>query len=242
MEESLRGLRVKIKKILEEKNGKSVLITSTISGEGKTATAVNLAKILVRDGQKVLLVDCDFRKQGICEALEQEQTEKGLLACLEDTKLDPRGLIRQVDGLDFLSGGRTEKRNYHVPAQQVRSLLDALAVDYDYVIVDAPPCEAVSDAATLARCTDCVIYMVKQEYVRRDQLVNAVTALHHKDIAIDGCVFNGAPHSGRRYGYGYGYGYGYNYGYGYGYGYGYKKYGYGYSKYAKQKKEAAEEE
>lgn len=237
MKESLRGMRVKVKKMLDGSK-KILVITSTVSGEGKTTVAMNFAMSLVRDGKKVLLVDGDLRKQSIGAIFGQIETPGGLLDCLENSSLDPRSLIRDHEGLDFISGTSTTKRNYSLTAGSLRRILDGLAVDYDYLIVDAPPCEAVSDAAALARCADCVLYVVKQNYVRRDQLINAVTALHSKDVKIDGCVFNGVANGGRRYGYGYGYGY--NYGYNYGYGYGYKKYGYGkygYSKYAKEETE-----
>lgn len=245
MKESLRGLRMKLKKLLEG-GKKIVVITSTISGEGKTTVAMNIAMSLVRDGKKVLLVDGDFRKQSIGAVLGQEETPGGLIDHLANPDIDPKSLIRQHEKLDFISGKSTSNRHYSLTTGSVRRVLDTLAVDYDYVIVDAPPCEAVSDAAALARCADCVLYVVKQNYVRRDQLINAVTALYGKDVKISGCVFNGVASSGRRYGYGYGYGYGYNYGYNYGYGYGYKKYGYGkygkygYSKYAKEEAESEE--
>ncbi len=236
MKESLRGLRVKVKKILD--GGKKVIVvTSTVSGEGKTTVAMNFAMSLVRDGKKVLLVDGDLRKQSIGAVLGRKETPGGLMDCLENSSLDPKSLIQHHDGLDFISGTSTAKRHYSLAAGSLRRILDRLAADYDYLIVDAPPGEAVSDAAALARCADCVLYVVKQDYVRRDQLINAVTAMHSKDVKITGCVFNGVAHSSRRYGYGYGYGYGYNYSYGYGK-YGYGKYGkYGYSKYAKEKAE-----
>lgn len=237
MKESLRGLRVKVKKMLDG-DKKIVVVTSTLSGEGKTTVAMNFAMSLVRDGKKVLLVDGDLRKQSIGVLLGCTETPGGLLDCMENSSLDPMSLICKHEGLDFISGNSTTKRNYSLGGGNVRRILDGLAEQYDYVIVDAPPVEAVSDAAALARCGDCVLYVVKQNYVRRNQLINAVTAMHSKDVKIAGCVFNGVAHSGRRYGYGYGYGYGYNYGYGYGYGYkkyGYGKYGkYGYSKYAKE--------
>lgn len=240
MKESLRGMRVKVKKMLE--GGKKIIvITSTVSGEGKTTVAMNFAMSLVRDGKKVLLVDGDLRKQSIGAILGQTETSGGLMDCLENSSLDPRSLIRSHEGLDFISGTSTNKRHYSLAAGNLHRILDGLAENYDYLVVDAPPGEAVSDAAALSRCADCVLYVVKQNYVRRDQLINAVTAMHSKDVKIAGCVFNGVAHSGRRYGYGYGYGYGYNYGYSYGYGYkkyGYGKYGkYGYSKYAKEEAE-----
>ena len=83
----------------------------------------------------------------------------------------------------------------------------------------------VSDSSTLCRYADGRIYVVKEDYARRTQILDAINGLSDRDVPIIGCVVNGISGSGRRYGYGYGYKYGY--GYRYGYGYGYKKRGYG---------------
>ena len=82
--------------------------------------------------------------------------------------------------------------------------------------------------------------MIKQAYAQTGQVRHAVTSLHHKDVKIAGCIFNGVPQFHRQYGYGYRstYGYGYDYGYRkYSYG---SKYGYGYGKYSQKKKEQSE--
>ncbi len=236
MAETLRGLRLKVKKQLEDVGGKTVLVTSTLAGEGKTTVAVNLAYSLVKDGHKVMLLDADLRSQSVARSLGEKSVGSNLLDCLRgDAKL--ADCIREVKNgnLCFISGRSTDKRHYTVDYRAIRQLLDDLAAEYDYIIMDTPPSEVVSDAHTLCRCADSVLYVVKQDYAKKSQVINSITALHQKDIKITGCIFNGVPQFHRHYGYGYRstYGYGYDYGYRkYSYG---SKYGYGYGKYAEQK-------
>lgn len=243
MSESLRGLRMKIKKQLDDAGKKTVLITSTIAGEGKTTIAVNLAKSLVKDGHKVVVLDADFRRQSVAHFLGEKATGNGLLDCLKDSKLSINKCIRSTnDGLCFVSGHSTDKRQYTIEYRAMRKILDELSKEFDYIVIDTPPSEVVSDAVSLCRYADCVVYVIRQDYAKRSQVLNAVTALHQKDVTITGCVFNGVPQYQRHYGYGYRsmYGYGYDYGYrkySYGNKYGYgSKYGkYGYSKYVQER-------
>ena len=232
MGESLRGLRMKVKKSLAASNGKSVLVTSTLAGEGKTTVAVNLAQSLVHEGHKVILLDADLRSQSVARTLGEKATGAGMMECLKDSKLSILDCVRTAQsGLDFISGRSTDKRHYTVGLEPTRRLLEVLKTQYDYVVIDTPPCEIVSDAAALCRCADCVLYVIRQNYTQKGQIINAVTSLHQKDVKITGIVFNGVPQFHRQYGYGYRstYGYGYDYGY---HKYNYSRYGfaYGYSK------------
>lgn len=238
MAESLRGLRVKVKKLLDSPAKKTVLVTSTLAGEGKTTVAINLARSLVSDGHKVLLLDADLRNQSVARSLGEKAIGYSLLDCLRDPDISILDLIRTAPNmkLDYISGRNTEKRHYSIDDRALEQILQLLTMQYDYVIVDTPPCEVVSDAATLCRCADLVLYVIRQDYAQNSQVLNAVTALHQKDVNIAGCIFNGVPQFHRQYGYGYrsSYGYGYDYGYRkYSYG---SKYGYGYSKYSKESK------
>ena len=232
MAESLRGLRVKVKKLLADENQKTILVTSTLAGEGKTTVAINLAHALMQDGHKVILLDADLRSQSVARTLGEKAVGVGLFDCLKDQETSILNCVRTTKtGLPFISGRSTEKRHYAIDANAMQQLLNTLSQHYDYIVIDTPPSEVVSDATTLCRCADCVLYVIRQDYAQKGQVLNAVTTLHHKDVKIAGCVFNGVPQFHRQYGYGY------HSSYGYGYDYGYRKYshsskyGYGYSKY-----------
>lgn len=226
MEESLRGLRVKVKKLLEKSDSHNILLTSTLSGEGKTTIAVNLAQALAWDGHKVVVLDADLRSQSVAKALSEKITGQGLMDCLKDKDLSVMDCIRTTKNISFVSGKTTDKRHYALAERDIRRVLEELNKHFEYVIIDTPPCEVVSDTATLCRCADVVMYVVKQNYTQKGQVINAVTALTHKDVKITGCIFNGVPQFHRHYGYGY------RSAYGYGYDYGHRKYTYSNNKYA----------
>lgn len=241
--ESLRGLRTKVKKILETKEKKTILVTSTLAGEGKSTVAINLAQCLVRDGHKVVLLDADLRNQSIAKMLGEPLCRDGLIDQLDHPHHSIMDCVwlSERHGIHYISSKKTDKRHYTIDQRAMRRILEDLAEAFDYIIIDTPPCEVVSDTTTLCRCADCVLYVIRQDYAQKGQILNSVTALHQKDVKIDGCVFNGVPQYHRQYGYGYrsSYGYGYDYGYrkyGYGSRYGFGKYG-KYGKYAKPKSE-----
>lgn len=232
MAESLRGLRMKVKKTLSSSGGKIIAVTSTLAGEGKTTVAINLAYTLIQDGHKVVLLDADLRSQSVARTLGEKSMANGMMDCLKDHSLPILDCVRSTEqGLDFISGRSTEKRHYAIGLEPTRNMLRQLSQHYDYVIIDTPPSEVVSDATSLCRCADCVLYVIRQNYTQKGQILNAITALHQKDVKITGIVFNGVPQFHRQYGYGYRstYGYGYDYGY---HKYNYARYGFtfGYSK------------
>lgn len=219
MAESLRGLRMKVKKLLADNNGKSVLITSTLAGEGKTTIAINLAQSLVQDGHKVILLDADLRNQSVARALGEKATGNNLMDLLKNRSQPVLNCVRTIpSGLSFISGRSIDLRHYALDATAIRQLLSALSEHYDYIVIDTPPSDIVSDSAALCRCADCVLYVVRQDHTQKGQIINAVTSLHQKDVRIAGCVFNGVPQHHR--------GYGYGSTYSYGYGSAYMKYGY----------------
>lgn len=233
MAESLRGLRTKVKKHLAD-GGKTILVTSTLAGEGKTTVAVNLAYSLLSEGHKVVVLDADLRSQSVARTLGEKAMGSSLLDCMKDRSLKITDCVRKTQlGLDFISGRSTDKRHYAIDSHTIKQVLRDLCEQYDYVVIDTPPSEIVSDSAALCRCADCVLYVIRQNYTQKSQIVNAITSLHHKDVKITGVVFNGVPQFHRQYGYGYrsSYGYGYDYG---NHKYNYSRYSHGIgSKYSK---------
>ena len=214
-----------MRKQLAERNGKVILLTSTLPGEGKSTIAANLALTLEREGNRVMLVDADLRNQSIFRMFSSGKPRAGLMECLRTAKVDPLKVMNRVKDLElyYLSGVSTTNRHYSVDSKAMNRVMEILLPEFDYIILDSPPCSIVSDTALLARHADCVLYVVKQDYASQSQIMDAITGLYDRDLPVTGCILNAVPRSRLRYGYGYGYGYG-SYGYGYGYG---KKYGYG---------------
>lgn len=212
--EALRGLALKLSREPE----KVTVVTSTISGEGKTTTAMNLARTLSEGGSSVVLVDADLRNQSIGRLCEL-QGGRGLLDCLKDEKLDVLECLRPIPDSEVmvLSGESAPNWKYTIEKKSLDRILDRLRERYDHVILDASPCAMVADTVLLCR-SGRVLYVVRSDWARESQILDQVSSLHERDVQLRGFVFNGVRRSGGGYGYGYGYGYRSKYGYGYGYG------------------------
>ena len=223
--ESLRLLRNTFMRALGEEE-KTVLVTSTAPGEGKTTVVVNMALSLTALGKKVLLIDWDIRNPSICELLGidpktlEPETQKVYYTVTELKKY----------GIWFLNFSSRENYWKRMRADYVKSVLDEVRDSFDCILIDTPPCGLISDTSVIAQSVDAAVYVVLQDTVRVSRIKTGLDALLSTDIHVLGCIFNGAESGITGYGENYGYSrYSYYGKYGYGYhGYGYHSYGYGY--------------
>lgn len=222
--EPLRALNLKVRKLLEPENRQVILVSSTITGEGKTTVAANLALSLANSGKRVVLVDADLRNQSVAERFRGPACPHSLLDCLRAPRIPVSEQLISIDGtgLSYLSGKSVSTLRYSVDPQALERILTELKAGFDYVILDTAPCAMVPDTAAMCRLADCVLYVVKPDYARQSQILDTVNELYSRDVQLTGFVMNSVPLNAG----GYGYGYKYGYGYGYKYGYGRKKSGY----------------
>lgn len=225
MTETFRSLRTNLLFILGDPDKKVVLVTSTISGEGKSFMASNLAVSLALLGKKVILVGLDIRKPGLNKIFHLSHKEKGItqyLAAPQSTDLhaliQPSGITAN---LSLLLGGPIPPNPTELLARQ--SLEDAIRTlreEYDYIVLDTAPIGMVTDTLILSRVADASIYVCRADYTHKTdyRLINELQ--EHRRLPNLCTVVNGIDMKKKKYGYYYGYGkYGKYYGYG-------KKYGY----------------
>ncbi len=231
--ESFRVLRNIFTSSVKE-NEKIIMATSSVPGEGKTTIVTNLALALADQGKRIILVDADIRHPSIApllgidpESIEYETvTDLYKIASLEKFK---------IHLLSPIAGEESEEGPGYFNSGNIKKMFEELKNEYDYILVDTPPCGLISDAMFIAQYADAAIFVVYQDAVRISRVKSTLDNLMSTDIRILGCVLNGTISGLSGYGYGYGYS-GYGYGYGYGkYGYGYK-YGYGHSEEHKRRK------
>ena len=232
MAETFRSIRTSLLFMLGEPDQKVILITSTMSGEGKTFIASNLAVSLALLGKKVIIVGLDIRKPGLNKVFNISHKENGITLYLSSPKTtDLSSLIRPsgvTDHLDLLPGGTIPPNPTELLARQ--SLQDAIEIlkqKYDYIVLDTAPIGMVTDTQLIARVADASVYVCRADYTYKNdyQLINE---LQNNNRLPNLCtVINGLDMKKKKYGYYYGYGkygkyygYGKKYGYGYGYGYG----------------------
>jgi len=225
--EAMRLVRTRLERQLE---GKQVLmVTSSISGEGKSTVAANLAISIALKGKRVILVDCDLRNPTVGSIFNLTQEFPGLISvlrgqtALEDALYDVKDRNKNSIGLTLLPGGKRESSLVEILGSEAMSgVIAQLREKADLVILDTPPSAMLVDAMMLVRHVDAVAYVIMSDYARRRYIVKGVEELSNSDAPIVGCILNGGSSSSGGYG-SYGYRYGYRYGYKYGYKYGYSR-------------------
>jgi len=178
---------------------KSILITSTIPGEGKTLIACNLAGSFARHGKRTLLIDCDLRRPMLHRNFKQENLH-GLITWFEggakldgDLSTDPSlGIIKLADNLSLLcSGGRAKSPTELLENPAFGQLLEKLKKDYDLVVVDSPPLGAVTDSLLIAERTDEVIYVCRFNRAAKKHVRLYMKTLRNGKNEVLGVVLNG---------------------------------------------------
>jgi tyrosine-protein kinase Etk/Wzc len=220
--EAFRSIRTNLQFISNSEGAKTIALTSTISGEGKTFNAINLAGVIAFSGLKVVILDLDMRKPKIHLGFNVENNHG--ISTLLIGKDKPENCITKssLANLDFITAGPIPPN----PAEliinpRMETLLEYLKGMYDIIIIDLPPVGIVSDGIPIMQIVDYPLYILRANYSRKmfvAQINKLITENKVKNISV---ILNGVEMSKLKYGYGYGYSYGYGYGYGYSYGYGY---------------------
>lgn len=203
--EQLRTLRTNLSFFLKE-GDKTILLTSSMSGEGKSFMALNLAAVLAISGKKVLVMEMDLRKPKVTQKLDR-QNNFGLTNYIISPNLLPEDIVTPtgiMDNMYLVSSGPVPPN----PAEIILNsrmdvLMDELHRQFDYIIIDAPPVGLVTDAQLLSKYADLTLYLVRQRFTLKSQL-GIVNDLSHqrkmKNIAI---LVNDIRNNGSEYGYQY---------------------------------------
>ena len=178
---------------------KSILVTSTIPGEGKTMISCNLAASFARHGKRVLLIDCDMRRPMLHRHFKLTN-EVGLIAWFEagaritdDPLSDPSlGITKADENLYLLrSGGRSKSPTELLENPIYGQFLESLKQHFDLIIVDSPPMGAVTDAVLIAERTDEVIYVCRFNRAYRKHIRLYIKSLREGKNEFLGIVLNG---------------------------------------------------
>lgn len=224
--ESFRSVRTSLKYFIKEKDTPVIVVSSTISAEGKTFISINLATIIAMLGKKVLLVGLDLRKPRIHRVLEIEN-EKGLSTYLSGgINFDDVIQDTSIKNLWYAPSGPVPPNPAElIETGKMKDFIESARNRFDYIIIDTPPIAIVTDALLIAPYVDMYLLVVRQRYTSKNTLT-LIQELYKngtlKNLAI---VINDISLTGY-YGYGLRYGYSIGYGYSYGYNY-YGKYSYG---------------
>jgi capsular exopolysaccharide synthesis family protein len=218
--ESLRSIRSNLEFLSTSDGPKVLAITSTISGEGKTFVALNLAGIIAFSEKKVIILDLDMRKPKIHVGFGVPN-DKGMSTILINRNTIEDCIFKSsLNNLDFITAGPVPPN----PSELIISakMLDVIAElkkKYDLIVIDNPPIGLVTDGIRIIKMADYPVYVFRENFSKRNFVQNVKKLINDNNINNLSIIVNSVDI--KRSGYGYSGVYDYDYGYGYGYGFGY---------------------
>ncbi|MGC9561988.1 polysaccharide biosynthesis tyrosine autokinase [Brachymonas sp. M4Q-1] len=200
--EALRALRTSLYFSMMEARNNILMVTGATLKVGKTFISANLATVMAQSGKRVVLIDADMRKGYLHELLRME-VEDGLADYLAQSgEGKPHVRATEVANLSFLSQGHLKDGNN--PAEllghaRMQTLLEQLAAEFDYVILDAPPALAVTDANILGQHAGTVIGVTRFEMTTLKEVEMMLSRLSNNHIALTGTILNGIQRTAATY-------------------------------------------
>ena len=193
--EAYRSLRTSLSfDINTEDNFKTLIVSSTGPGEGKTTTISNLAITYANLGKKVLLIDTDLRRPVIHKVFDLENNKIGLTSYLSGNEKDLNNIVfkTEVKNLDVIPSGIIPPNPSELlSSKKMKDTIKELSEKWDIVLLDSPPLVAVTDAAILSKFTDKLVIVVMPGKTDRQAFSHSIESLRNIDQPISGLVFNG---------------------------------------------------
>jgi len=209
--ESFRSLRTNLQFSHKEKQSNIILISSTISGEGKTTTAANLATIFQMANYRTIVINLDLRKPTLHHYFDADNTH-GMSTYLS-SKHSMSEIIKSTDyqNLDIITSGPIPPNPSElILSDKLDALLESLKETYEYIIIDSAPLGLVADTMHLMQYADLSLIVVRVNYSKKPFLTDLNTLISQHKLSHIGLVVNDVCVSSSSYGYGYGYGYGHD--------------------------------
>ena len=188
--EAYRSLRTHIKFSSLDKPIKTIVVTSSLIGEGKSTVVGNLAYSLNQDGSRVLVIDCDLRKPSIHENFLLSN-EKGLTDILVG-KSDLKSVTKKIeDSLFLITAGSIPPNPAEIlGSKEMEDLIKELSINFDYIILDTPPILPVSDTLLLASKADATLIVVKARKTKEKIVKESYSKLVEARANVIGTILN----------------------------------------------------
>ncbi len=205
--ELFRLLRSNIQFTMTGNDDKVILVTSSMSGEGKSMVSVNLAASFALMGKRVVLVGLDIRSPKLASMLSINESP-GVTNFLSQSDITLSDVTQNVNGYDHFdvitSGPVPPNPSELLLTERLGNLIDQLRVNYDIVVVDSAPIALVSDTYSLAPMADATLFVVRARHTRRSMLRTLADAIENKRLRNVSLVLNDTnPKHSMGYGYGY---------------------------------------
>ena len=176
-------------------------VTSSMRGEGKSTTAINLSYVLAEKGSRVVIIDGDLRIPSVAKKLQIKSTP-GLTNLLMDGFGDfERFKSTLLDNWYIVPAGDIPPNPSELlGSERMKELLDELKEQFDYIIVDLPPVNIVSDALSISPLISGMVVVIREEYTEKKELTRCMRQLSLSNVKVLGCVLNEASSGNGAYG------------------------------------------
>ena len=215
LSESFRAIRSSLQFLYKQQKldgAKTLMITSSVSGEGKTFCTLNIATVFALSEKKTVIIGLDLRKPKLFDEFNLSNEVGVVNYLIKQKTVDEIINHTPIPFLDVITSGPIPPN----PAEMIMSdgmkdLIEELKHKYDYIILDTPPVGLVSDALELAQYCDVTLYIVRQNFTKKDMITLLNNRVKRGELNNTSIILNGFQNKAK-YGAGYGYGYGYGYG------------------------------
>ena len=201
--ESIRSIRAAIHFSNVDNPPKTIAITSSFPGEGKTVFAISFSRLLARSGQKVILIDGDMRRPRIHSVLGLDKTKPNLAMVLAGDATLAEAIQKDASGADvIIANARTANPQDLLGSHQMEKLIAELRKKYDMVVIDTPPIMTVTDAALVAQKADTTVYIARWSSTAREVVGEGIKKLQRFNIRLAGLILTQVDLTDhRQYGY-----------------------------------------
>lgn len=202
IKEDYKALRSNIDFLFSDTASNVIAITSSARSEGKSTNSINLALSYAELGKKVLLIDCDLRLPTVASKLKiQSSKKKGLSNILaEGVSISEAVHVMENNGPHVITAGTIPPDPTRLlQSERMRALLVELRENYDYIILDCPPVNAVIDALLLVTIVDGYILVMRHEQTDHRDVVSMLGKLRHAKANVLGVIYTDVPAEGNKY-------------------------------------------
>lgn len=197
--EAYKSIRTNLIALLDRSNKKIITVSSPNASEGKSTSSINTAISLSQLNKKIILVDTDAHRPSIHNKLKLDNTH-GLMSVISGTAALDEAVKKYNPFLDILTVGPVPQNATEVfSSPEFEALLNDLKEKYDYVILDAPPVNLLSDALVIGQKSDGIVFIIRAGITTHESLRKALSSAEVLDIDILGIVLNGSEYGTKRY-------------------------------------------
>ncbi len=215
LSESFRAIRSSLQFLYKKQKvsgSKVLMLTSSVSGEGKTFCSINIATVFALSEKKTVIVGLDLRKPKIFDDFNLKNNIGAVNYLIGQSSLKEITQSTEIPYLDVITSGPIPPNPSElIMGETMSELMNELKENYDYIILDTPPVGLVTDAVELSSYVDVTLYVMRQNFTKKEMVNLLNNRVKRDELNNVSIVLNGFENKAK-YGAGYGYGYGYGYG------------------------------